>query len=461
MPEEITSLVGFENIESVKLAIEKCGGFDDLKPTDHVLIKPNLVAWDNLGPYPPWGVLTTSVIIEGICQALKDFGIEKITIGEGSIHCKEIGSSTTQIFKKLGYQKLEDKYGVNLVDFNEGNHNKFIINDKHSLNVTDKLERCDFFINVPVLKTHVETVVSLGMKNLKGLLNSNSKKFCHHSNDLLDSFIFEIAKNFPPSLTIIDGIYSNERGPLHFGRARRRDLIIASKDIYAADLVGSYVIGYGTDEVKHLDMWADKFKRTKDVSSLKIETANEYRDFKFRSKDTNPGDKVELDKARRKLPFDWEWNSNNTCPDIYDKLGIKGIILPKYDYTLCTGCSFMYIPLMVGLMSIQQKEFENFEFLTGKSMKPMGGAKKTFLLGKCQVALNKNNPDCGEIIEINGCPPSINGLFDIFAKHGILISKSIHDQYRIDTMKRYLEKPQQFPLEHFYLGEVPPEELGK
>jgi uncharacterized protein (DUF362 family) len=461
MPEELISLVGYENIESVKLAIEKCRGFDNLQISDKILIKPNLVAWDNLGPYPPWGVLTTSVVVEGICLALKDFGVSDITIGEGSIHCKEIGSSTTNIFKKLGYDKLSKKDGAKIFDFNEGNHNEVSISDNHKLSITDHLDNCDFFINVPVLKTHVETVVSLGMKNLKGLLSGNSKKFCHHNDNLLDHFIFKLAENFPPTLTIIDGIYTNERGPLHFGRARRRDLLIASTDAYAADLVGSYILGYGTDEVKHLNMWADKFARTKDVSEMNIVTANEYRDFKYRGDDNLEENCVQLEKAKRIIPYDWEWTPDNTCPDIYEKIGIKGIILPKYDYTLCTGCSFMYIPLMVGLMSIKQKEFEDFEFLTGKTMKPTGRAKKTFLLGKCQIALNKNNSKCGEIIEMKGCPPSIKDLFKTFEKHGISISESIHDQYRTDTMKRYLDKPKLFPLKHFYMKDVTPAELLK
>ena len=36
----------------------------------------------------------------------------------------------------------------------------------------------DFLVNIPVLKTHVQTVVSLGIKNIKGLIDIESRKKC-------------------------------------------------------------------------------------------------------------------------------------------------------------------------------------------------------------------------------------------------------------------------------------------
>ena len=103
MPENVVSMVRYQGLESIKSLIDLCGGLEGIKPGAKVLVKPNLVGWDNQGPYPPWGVLTTSIVLEGLCAALKDAGAGEIRIGEGSIKCKHIGSGTKEIYDNLGF----------------------------------------------------------------------------------------------------------------------------------------------------------------------------------------------------------------------------------------------------------------------------------------------------------------------------------------------------------------------
>ncbi len=154
MPENVVSIVRYQGLESIKSSIDLCGGLEGIKPGAKVLVKPNLVGWDNQGPYPPWGVLTTSLVLEGLCAALKDAGAGEIRIGEGSIKCKHIGSGTQEIYDNLGYQKLVDQYGVRLVDFNEDEFDEVEIDTGHTLKVTRHVQECDALITVPVLKTH-------------------------------------------------------------------------------------------------------------------------------------------------------------------------------------------------------------------------------------------------------------------------------------------------------------------
>ena len=104
---------------SILSAVEMCAGFEGVGSSSRVLIKPNLVGWDNRGPYPPFGVLSTSTVLEELIIALKDRGVNHISIGEASITCKDIGSSTQAIYENLGYKKWQDKYGIQLIDFNK------------------------------------------------------------------------------------------------------------------------------------------------------------------------------------------------------------------------------------------------------------------------------------------------------------------------------------------------------
>ena len=58
--------------DSLKKSIELCDGLKNLKPTDSVMIKPNLVAWDDQFPIAPFGVYTTTRLVEDLIICLKD-----------------------------------------------------------------------------------------------------------------------------------------------------------------------------------------------------------------------------------------------------------------------------------------------------------------------------------------------------------------------------------------------------
>lgn len=439
MPENLVSLIRFENDDSVARAVELCEGLAALPRGAKVLVKPNLVGWDAQGPYPPWGVLTTSRVVEALCRLLRDAGAGEIWIGEGAVACDAIGSSTQGIYERLGYRKLVERYGVELIDFNEEQFEPIELGAGHRLKVTRRIRQCDFLVSAPVLKTHGTTRVSLGIKNLKGLLHAKSKSYCHHPEGMLDKLIARLGSQFPPALTLIDGIYANEQGPLHFGRAHRFNLLIASTDVYAADLVGADLIGYGTDQVQYLRLWAEKHGRATDPAAVDLR-----------------GD-LDPEAVRRPLKWDWAWNEAGTAPEAFDKAGLSGIRLPKYDATLCTGCSYMFNPLMLTLLSSKTKAFDNYEFLTGKTMAPSGQAKKTFLFGKCQSKKNKDHPDCSETVPIKGCPPALDRIERILRQHGLPVSRAAYDGYRRYIMSRYWKQPDTFPPRDFYLDDIPDE----
>ena len=82
----------------------------------------------------------------------------------------------------------------------------------------DALES-DFVVDLPVMKAHNQTVVSLGIKNLKGLIDVPSRKKCHNMTPGKDLhfWVSKLADPMPPMFTLQDGIYTNERG----ARSRR------------------------------------------------------------------------------------------------------------------------------------------------------------------------------------------------------------------------------------------------
>jgi uncharacterized protein (DUF362 family) len=77
------------------------------------------------------------------------------------------------------------------------------------------------------LKTHSMTVVSLGIKNLKGMIDIPSRKKCHNTDPAKDLhfMVAKLAEPMPPMMTLLDGIYTSERGPNIDGTMHRSNLL--------------------------------------------------------------------------------------------------------------------------------------------------------------------------------------------------------------------------------------------
>ncbi len=427
MPKHVVSVVKYANRrENIRKAVEMSGALDGLKTTDRVLIKPNLVMWDEVFPFPRYGVLTTSVVVEETVKLLCEAGCLNISIGESTIEDRELGSTTRAAFTGLGYGLLEDRYGVKLHDFNEGSFTEVDFGD-FCLDVSDHVLEADHLINLPVLKTHANTKVSLGFKNLKGCLKATSKMFCHHEKRPLDDFIYQIGEKLTSRLTLIDGIYALEKGPAINGRAHRADVLVASTDMFAADVTGAKLLGYEAEEIVHLRQYAKAHRRQLDGSDTEVR-----------------GDKIA--GLLHRLEWDWEWQEDDSGPEAFSRLGISGVYYPKYDQTLCSGCSYLNNFLLISLLGAFKGEpFEGIEFLGGKIARSSGGHNKTFLFGKCAIHSNRKNPHIKQAVRIKGCPPTIVEILKVLNENGIRADMEAYRAYRKSQAVRYEGKPDFVP----------------
>ncbi len=416
---KIVSLTSYsESPGSLRKALDLCEGLNGLKTGHRVLIKPNLVAWDDTFPIAPYGVYTTTRLVEDLVIILKEHGCQSITIGEGSVEIKK-GVGTMAAFKGLGYADLEKKYGVTLVDFNESKSEAFTFHDGHKLHIAKEAVETDFFINFPVLKTHGQTRVSLGLKNLKGCLKIASKKFCHHADLELEYCFSFIADFVRPALTVIDGIYALEKGALHYGNAYRKDLIIASTDPLAADMAAARSIGHDPREIGHFVHYANRHGRSLDGA-----------DYEVRGE--RPDDHV------APLKWDWAWTADNTGPGAFAKMGITGPALPKYDDTLCSGCSPLANMANILVMSAHKGEaLSKVEILNGKKMRGRPGYDKTVMLGNCIIKANRDNSNIREPIEVTGCPPAMEDVVGSLKAAGLEVNVEAYLAYSKQQSEKY------------------------
>jgi len=77
-------------------------------------------------------------------------------------------------FEALGYNVLKKRYGIKPINAFERPFDKVDLSDGVVLNFNTDILHSDFVVNLPVLKTHAQAVVSLGMKNLKGMIDINN-----------------------------------------------------------------------------------------------------------------------------------------------------------------------------------------------------------------------------------------------------------------------------------------------
>ncbi len=256
MSKYTVSIVRYEKpFHSVAKAVALSRGLDPLPTQAKVFIKPNIVFWTKAVLFPKWGVITTSRVVEDMVVLLKERGIDDITIGEGSVISKPKDLETpAHAFKTLGYEVLKKRYGVKYLNTFERPFEKVHVGEGITLNFNRDILESDFVVNLPVLKTHTQTVVSLGIKNLKGTIDIPSRKKCHNPmpGQDLHRMVSKLFLPMPPMFTLLDGIYTSERGPNVDGQARRSNLLVASSDVLSADMVGARVLGIEPTNVPHL-----------------------------------------------------------------------------------------------------------------------------------------------------------------------------------------------------------------
>lgn len=419
-----------EPYESVRQAVDLAGGLAPIKPGQRVVVKPNIVFWTDKTVLPKWGVITTSRVVADMVRLLKEHGVDDITIAEGSVVANlKDKAMQFQAYKSLGYHTLEKRYGVKCVSILGRPFRKIDLGAGRRLSFSRDVLESDAIVNLPVLKTHAQTVVSLGIKNLKGTISIPSRKRCHNADATRDlhSWVARLADPMPPMFTLIDGIFSNEQGPAFDGHMRRSDLLIASHDVFAADKVGAHALGYPPAAVPHLRHYAGRHRRALDLSDVKTQGAK-------------------LADVTAPHRYDIAYTDDDALPQSLARLGIEGFSYYKYDLSMCTYCAALTGAVLTAIaMAWKGRPWDDVEILTGKQMDPRPGKNKTILLGQCMCQRHKGNRDIKEALPVDGCPPAPADLVAALHQAGIKVDPGILENYEQlpgFLMARYQEKPE-------------------
>jgi uncharacterized protein (DUF362 family) len=216
-------------------------------PGQKVLLKPNLLR----GFTPERCVTTHPVVVEAMCRVLKDMAVREIVISDSPA----LGSLSA-VADKAGYGFLENKYGVRILPLTDPVPFENTEQVPH-LKVAGCLQHYDQIINLPKVKSHCQMTMTLGIKNLFGLVIGKRKPALHClvKNDKLKfgKMLIDIARHVNPCLTIVDGIQAMQgQGPIN-GTPYPLGVMGASKDMTALDRVFADLLNIPLEKVYALE----------------------------------------------------------------------------------------------------------------------------------------------------------------------------------------------------------------
>lgn len=215
--------------QAVTLVVNALGGIQRfVKSGQVVVLKPNMSF-----PNPPeWGSTTHPEVVKTVAQLCLDAGAKRVVVLDHPLRRPEV------VMRRAGIaQACQDMPNVYVLALSE---QKFyqkveIPNGKelHEVEITKDVLQADVLINLPVAKSHMDTGVSFGMKNLMGLIWDRA--YLHQFIDL-NQGIADLSSVIKPDLIIMDATRPmTTAGPGGPGKIVELDTIIAGTDPVAVD----------------------------------------------------------------------------------------------------------------------------------------------------------------------------------------------------------------------------------
>ncbi len=237
----------------------------------NVLLKPNA----GRAVEPLAGITTNP---EVVAAAIDFFQHQRasVRVGESPI----MGVTAAETFEASGIAEIARKHSVELLDLDARPARTVPVPNGRVLSklciCPDVLE-ADFVVSIPVAKTHMHTVVSLGLKNMKGCLRLKEKVRLHQIDrpadfppelKTLDAAIADLASVLLPDFSLIDGSVGLEGLGPSAGSPKQLGLFVAATDCLAADAVAAHLMGFDPSQIPHLSLAAEITGSSIDVAKI-------------------------------------------------------------------------------------------------------------------------------------------------------------------------------------------------
>jgi uncharacterized protein (DUF362 family) len=242
---DLVAIKGGEAAAMFDKGIAALGGIRQfVKQNQTVVIKPN-IGWDVV---PEKGANTNPLLVKRIIEHCFNAGAKDVYVFDHTC------DKWDKCYQNSGIQKaVKDAKGKMVPGNAESHYQAVEVNGKKLK--TDKIHELilesDVFINVPVLKSHSSSKLTVSMKNLMG---TNWDRSFWHKNDL-HQCIADFAAFRQPDLNIVDAYrVMNDNGPrgVSLEDVSLVKSQIISTDMVAADAAASKIFGMEPEEIRYI-----------------------------------------------------------------------------------------------------------------------------------------------------------------------------------------------------------------
>lgn len=419
-----------EIAKMVKEAVDLVGGIERfVKSGQTVAIKPNLFA-----PFPP-PISVDRRVIAALVSLCVGAGAKKVTVIEGvsvGSLIKRVnvdkntksdklarGMKTVDVMRLLGVKDAVESAGGEVLGVEDVKKECVMVPDGKVLHFIDypkAIKNADVFIDIPALKTHTMTMVTLGIKNLQGILNEGDRYFGHR--DDLDQHMVDIVKIRKPDLTVVDGLIGMEgMGAGEAGLPVPMGLIIAGEDVVSVDSVSSMVMGIENPLV---------------VGTTRI-AAHDGIGIADPSRIDILGEKVETVAKKFTLPLNYTQPIDSLVTGVYPNVDV-------YIGGACNACWLMAAIVLGSLAKIK----EGASLIVGIDPKVPTGKKwdykNTFFLGDCAIGASGETREIRNRITLEGHDTFLYGclpyqqamikLEEILLDRGVILKEDLINKAR-------------------------------
>ncbi len=203
--------------------------FNKLSSHDRILLKPNLL----LGIEPEYAITTHPQFVEAVGNIFSKRGFS-VFVADNPMATFNV-ESLDKVYQLTGIKAIAERCGFKLLYPDK-------VSKKEGIPFSWWID--DFVIvNLPKLKTHSLTGVTLATKNLYGCVSGLHKSLLHKVYPKMKEFVkilIKIYQIIKPTINILDGIWALEgEGPSREGKRKDCNFVAVSDDALCLDYVVS------------------------------------------------------------------------------------------------------------------------------------------------------------------------------------------------------------------------------
>ncbi len=256
---------GGEPEEMVQRALAALGGMEQfVRAGDDVIVKPNICVAYHTYEY---AATTNPWVVAALVRLCLEAGARRVRVldypfGGGPEEAYVRSGIQEQVVAAGGEMEIMPQFKFVSTDIPQGL-------DLRQCDIYDDVLNADVVINVPIAKTHGLARLTLGMKNLMGVIRDRPEM---HRN--LGQRLADLTSRIQPALTVVDAVrILVANGPTggNLDDVRKMDTVIASPDIVAADSYAATLFGLQPNGLAYVRAATAMGLGRSDLDNLKIE----------------------------------------------------------------------------------------------------------------------------------------------------------------------------------------------